>query len=382
MARDENVRITDMTDNAKLIQMIYRYLAFIRLKDGDGVPVSFQDRSSFPGREESYKARTFVKAQEALQIEKWTEDWITNGKILACVRKAMDCDVNLVNHYQKTSFRNIINPEHEDYNPDAARVFYDIYKSIGDEEEAAAFAEAMKVFGGNYDTLAYLFFIKDQSRFLPVSPGHFDRSLVSVGIDYKLSYHCSWENYTGFIDIVKDVKEVLQDILPDVEIRLIDAHSFLWGIQEKSDPEKDKYGKDGKPIWFLDWDPDAEAMAQIEEASEGYLQQKTTGATGAAGSGGSPVRRSRIASGFIRSSEVVRITKERAKGICELCGQPAPFEDRKGEPYLEAHHIVWLSRGGADDTDNTAALCPNCHARMHVVDDAADVEKLLGLRGK
>ena len=230
MARDDNVRITDMTDNAKLIQMIYRYLAFIRLKDGDGVPVSFQDRSSFPGREESYKARTFVKAQEALQIEKWTEDWITNGKILACVRKAMDCDVNLVNHYQKTSFRNIINPEHEDYNPDAARVFYDIYKSIGDEEEAAAFAEAMKVFGGNYDTLAYLFFIKDQSRFLPVSPGHFDRSLVSVGIDYKLSYHCSWENYTGFIDIVKDVKEVLQDILPDVEIRLIDAHSFLWGI--------------------------------------------------------------------------------------------------------------------------------------------------------
>ena len=181
---------------------------------------------------------------------------------------------------------------------------------------------------------------------------------------------------------MKDVKEVLQDILPDAEIRLIDAHSFLWGIQEKSDPEKDKYGKDGKPIWFLDWDPDAEAMAQIEEASEGYLQQKTTGATGAAGSGGSPVRRSRIASGFIRSSEVVRITKEHAKGICELCGQPAPFEDRKGEPYLEAHHIVWLSRGGADDTDNTAALCPNCHARMHVVDDAADVEKLLGLRGK
>ena len=374
--------ISDNSDNAKLVQMIYRYLSFIRLKDGEGVPISFQDRSSFPGREEGYKARTFVKAQEALQIEKWTEDWISNGKILACVRKAMDCDVNLVNHYQKTRFRNIINPEHEDYNPDAARVFYDIYKSKGEKEEATAFTEAMKVFGGNYDTLAYLFFIKDQSRFLPVSPGHFDRSLDSVGFKHELSYHCSWKNYTEFIDIVKDVKDVLQDILPDVEIRLIDAHSFLWGIQEKSDPDKDKYGKDGKPIWFLDWDPDAEAMAQIEEGIEGYLQQKATGATGAAGSGGSPVRRSILTNGFVRSSEVVRITKARAKGFCELCGQPAPFEDRKGEPYLEAHHITWLSRDGADDTDNTAALCPNCHTKMHVVDDEADVEKLMRLRSR
>ena len=227
MARDENVRITDMTDNAKLIQMIYRYLAFIRLKDGDGVPVSFQDRSSFPGREESYKARTFVKAQEALQIEKWTEDWINNGKILACVRKAINCDTNLIYPNQKTSFRNITDTVNVKYNPDAARVLYNIYKCER-EEEAAAFAQAKKVFGGTYDTIAYLFFIKDQSRFLPVSPGHLEDSLASVGIKYKLRGQCGWENYTGFIDIVKGVKDVLQDILPDVEIHLIDAHSFLW----------------------------------------------------------------------------------------------------------------------------------------------------------
>ena len=48
-------RMTDMTDNAKLVQMIYQFLAFVRMKDGEGVPISFLDKTSYPGRE----ARTY-----------------------------------------------------------------------------------------------------------------------------------------------------------------------------------------------------------------------------------------------------------------------------------------------------------------------------------
>ena len=43
----------------------------------------------------------------------------------------------------------------------------------------------------------------------------------------------------------------------------------------------------------------------------------------------------------------------------------APFNDKKGRPFLESHHIRWLSEGGADSIDNVAALCPNCHRKMH-----------------
>ena len=46
-----------------------------------------------------------------------------------------------------------------------------------------------------------------------------------------------------------------------------------------------------------------------------------------------------LSSYFTRSAEVVKVTKERAKGVCQLCGQPAPFTDKNGNPYLEAHHI-------------------------------------------
>lgn len=68
--------------------------------------------------------------------------------------------------------------------------------------------------------------------------------------------------------------------------------------------------------------------------------------------------------------------KLRAKGICQLCEKPAPFNDKNGNPYLECHHIIWLSEGGADELRNTVALCPNCHKKMHIVNDDEDVKKL------
>ena len=68
--------------------------------------------------------------------------------------------------------------------------------------------------------------------------------------------------------------------------------------------------------------------------------------------------------------------KRRSKGICDLCGKPAPFNDRNGNPYLESHHIVWLSKGGKDEIDNVVALCPNCHRSMHVLNRDEDIEKL------
>ncbi len=65
----------------------------------------------------------------------------------------------------------------------------------------------------------------------------------------------------------------------------------------------------------------------------------------------------------------------RANGKCELCGQPAPFMV-DGEPYLESHHIKWLSKGGSDSIDNVAGVCPNCHSRLHLLDEKADVDRL------
>lgn len=78
-----------------------------------------------------------------------------------------------------------------------------------------------------------------------------------------------------------------------------------------------------------------------------------------------------------RSPWVAEHAKRRAKGQCELCKEPAPFHRKDGSPYLETHHIEWLANGGADTVENTVALCPNCHRKMHVVNGHADQQLLL-----
>ena len=90
-----------------------------------------------------------------------------------------------------------------------------------------------------------------------------------------------------------------------------------------------------------------------------------------------PQKRDRITSTYVRSASVVEQVKIRADGFCQLCKKEAPFKDKEGKPYLEVHHIIWLSRGGPDTIENAVALCPNCHSKMHIIDDPTDIAILL-----
>lgn len=80
---------------------------------------------------------------------------------------------------------------------------------------------------------------------------------------------------------------------------------------------------------------------------------------------------------YKRNAIIAAYTKKRANGVCQLCGKPAPFDDVNGEPYLECHHVIWLSKGGMDSIDNCVALCPNCHRKMHLLNLSKDVNYLL-----
>ena len=79
---------------------------------------------------------------------------------------------------------------------------------------------------------------------------------------------------------------------------------------------------------------------------------------------------------YERNPLVAEYARRRADGICELCGEAAPFNKNDGTPFLEIHHIKWLAEGGEDNVSNTVALCPNCHRKMHVLNLEKDVEYL------
>ena len=46
----------------------------------------------------------------------------------------------------------------------------------------------------------------------------------------------------------------------------------------------------------------------------------------------------------IRNPYVTEYVLNRAHGLCDLCRQKAPFIKKDGTPYLEVHHVKWLSK--------------------------------------
>jgi 5-methylcytosine-specific restriction endonuclease McrA len=78
-----------------------------------------------------------------------------------------------------------------------------------------------------------------------------------------------------------------------------------------------------------------------------------------------PTKVETIIQSFVRDPYVRAFVLEEANGTCEACASRAPFLDGNGDPFLEVHHVDLLAEGGADVVENAAALCPNCHRRLH-----------------
>ncbi|WP_139891601.1 HNH endonuclease [Bacillus sp. D386] len=84
-----------------------------------------------------------------------------------------------------------------------------------------------------------------------------------------------------------------------------------------------------------------------------------------------------------RSAAVKKYALVRSKGICEACNQGAPFFTIEDQPLLEVHHLYRLSDGGIDHPENVAAICPNCHRRVHYGNDKIEYNnKLISIINK
>jgi hypothetical protein len=77
------------------------------------------------------------------------------------------------------------------------------------------------------------------------------------------------------------------------------------------------------------------------------------------------------------SAKIRQYVLERAAGRCEGCGAPAPFRGKDGRPFLETHHTTRLADDGPDDPRKVIGICPNCHKRAHLAEDAKSFNRLL-----
>ena len=112
---------------------------------------------------------------------------------------------------------------------------------------------------------------------------------------------------------------------------------------------------------------------KVKKASQLSLEELKKRASN---SSSKPGKRAATTTSYQRSPVVKAYVLKRANGVCELCEQPAPFNKKNGEPYLEVHHVKQLADGGDDTIENAVALCPNCHRRMHSLGLKSDIKKL------
>jgi len=59
--------------------------------------------------------------------------------------------------------------------------------------------------------------------------------------------------------------------------------------------------------------------------------------------------------------DIIKKVKQRDSYTCKTCGTKHPANSK----YLRVHHIVPLSKGGANDMSNLVTLCAKCHALEH-----------------
>ena len=103
----------------------------------------------------------------------------------------------------------------------------------------------------------------------------------------------------------------------------------------------------------------------IEGASEEDLFVAARQNTGRASPAGSTSSTSGDGETYTWSELTKQFALRSADGVCQGCGEDAPFMDTNGNPFLEVHHLHRLSDGGPDTPENVMALCPNCHRRRH-----------------
>lgn len=188
-----------------------------------------------------------------------------------------------------------------------------------------------------------------------------------------------------FEDILPDMKGLESNGAPLVRSLMKVPEKALAYIQKCDDEDRAVQKSKGTipsdipaDHWSLVGGDEEELKEQAEKESKSLSDSELYEKANQQGTA-TPKERATTTYTYARNTYVAEASKRRAKGICQLCGNPAPFNDRSGNPYLESHHIIWLSEGGADVLDNTVALCPNCHKKMHVVNDPNDVKKLQDL---
>jgi hypothetical protein len=190
----------------------------IRSKSGDAF-TSFKE--GLPARWEGYKEELRKEALYQLDVRSWKRSDLGRGRILERVIDAIQINLprrgirnNLVdwpNRYghKHLSHRALLDAKsNRTMRYEFEKWFFAFFKTSKSEEKA--FEEFRELAGNRYDLVAYLFFLKDWDRFMPIAPTTFDKAFRLFGSDLVTSGRCSWANYSRYNENLVEVQRALR----------------------------------------------------------------------------------------------------------------------------------------------------------------------------
>lgn len=193
---------------------------------------TFRDEHSLACEREAYKDAVYLTAQRCLDAESWSEGIIGSGAILEHVRKALAFPDNKLQEW--TGKRTTLGRGSQKLlgvQADAARcrrlerLFYELFK--GGRADQEVFDGIVGLCGRAYELVAYLFFIADCTRFLPVRVRAFEQVFRELGVRSHAQRRCSWEHYQEYLETVREVQRRLVAKM-GTHVTLLNAHSFCW----------------------------------------------------------------------------------------------------------------------------------------------------------
>jgi hypothetical protein len=215
--------------------------------------VSF--REGFPDDVESYKIRLRTIARDRLGFDRWLPADVGSGKILELVinaieiRKGQSAPRNNLVAWQArygpedVAHRALLNARTDRSSKREFETwFFEFFRRHLKPNDA--FESFIDIAGRRYDLVAYLFFLRDVDKYMPIATKTFDMAFDALGIPLKTSQQCSWDNYSRYNAALAEIRDALRDVEGVRNARLIDAHSFCWilvrnafDIREVADPE-------------------------------------------------------------------------------------------------------------------------------------------------
>ena len=333
-----------MQIDEELLERRFKQLLYIANSKSDGLEeVSFSNGYWY--EQEGYKYDLWEKAQTLLKLDTWEENRADAKYIIKCVTDTfafLSDKGDKQNLISNASIYNVLEAFHRKPE-ETADLFYRIFNSDDDEDTFSSLSKMITMGNKIHDPIsvaAYIFFLKDKTRYVPVRRDGFQERLIKLNIRADFMKTCTWENYSVVLDLVRQIREFLSSRM-DSEINLLDAQSFLW------------------MLWMVD-----ESTLEYEEEE---LEENETVVI---------VGQKEGKKKLYYSPRYERDSRNRAAAIkihgytCAVCGfNFQEFYGELGKDFIEVHHIVPLASRDEEVVVNPetdlVCLCENCHRMIH-----------------